>query len=313
MKTKEFGIIGFGNQAKAWALNLQDSGHDITIYLREDSPSLELAQNMGFKTSKLNQVHSSFIALLTPDETHLNILENLKYNNNEKLTILYAHGYSLYYDQLAQKFPQFSHILCAPKAIASELRFQYQTKGNIGGVYSLEKISSDQKKLETWLLSFASDLGLNAFYPATIADETKADLFSEQSLLCSVLPYASLSSFNKLREKGISKEVAFFESWYEVKLIVDTLMQLGPQKFFNLISPNALIGSEIGKDLIFDDLYQEKLSLLYSQIEDKSFLKKVSESNIDEIRQKVVSFWQQQELTETFNQLAPKLYAQSKD
>lgn len=312
MEKKEFGIIGFGNQAKAWALNLRDSGYNITIYLRADSPSHQIAQEMGFQTQKLEQIHSSFIALLTPDETHLTILEHLKYNKNEKLTILYAHGHSLYYENLAHRFPQFSHILCAPKAIASELRFQYQTKASIGGVYSLEEIGQDPSSHEAWLLSFAKDLGLTAFYPATIADETKADLFSEQSLLCSVLPYASLNSFNKLRAQGISKEVAFFETWYEVKLIADTLMQLGPQKFFNLISPNALIGSQIGKELIFDDQYRAKLHELYSKIEDESFLQQVKETDIDQLRQKVANFWQEQELTQTFNQLAPMLYGKNK-
>ena len=44
---------------------------------------------------------------------------------------------------------------------------------------------------------------------ASIEEEAKADLFSEQSLLCSVLPYAGLSCYNKLREKGVSKEMAY--------------------------------------------------------------------------------------------------------
>ena len=308
MKKKEFGIIGFGNQAKAWALNLRDSGYEVTIYLRPDSPSHQLVTELGFPTSNFENFASSFVALLTPDETHFRILEQLAHISN--LTILYAHGHSLYYDQLAEKFPHFEHILCAPKAIASELRFQYQTNGSIGGVYSLEK--TRDHNLETWLLDFAKDLGLNVFYPASIADETKADLFSEQSLLCSVLPYASLNSFNKLREKGISKEVAFFETWYEVKLIADTLIQVGPQKFFEMISPNALIGSEIGKELLFDENYKNKLNELYTRIEDESFLKHVKETDIEQLRTKISNFWKDQELSQIFKDLAPKLFGKKR-
>lgn len=314
MKKKEFGIIGFGNQAKAWALNLKDSGYQVTIYLRANSPSHQIAQQMSFTTSTIDKIKESYLAILTPDETHPQILEQLKNYHNK--TILYAHGYSLHYDLLAEQYPQFEHILCAPKAIASELRFQYQTNGAIGGVYSLEKVKKkntienkrQKENKSEWILGFAKDLGLTDFYPATIADETKADLFSEQSLLCSVLPYACLNSYNKLREQGISKEVAFFETWYEVKLIADTLMQVGPQKFFNLISPNALLGSEIGKDLLFDQGYKEKLNILYTKIEDESFIEQIKTTDMEKLRESVTSFWQHQELTHTFNEMGSQIY-----
>ena len=34
-------IIGFGSQAKAWAMNMRDSGLNITIGLRKDSKSIK--------------------------------------------------------------------------------------------------------------------------------------------------------------------------------------------------------------------------------------------------------------------------------
>jgi ketol-acid reductoisomerase len=302
---KELGIIGFGNQAKAWAMNLKDSGWKVKIYLRKGSKSRDIATQMGLDVFKLGDTLPSHVAMLTPDESHVEILEALKEQSNTNF--IYAHGYSLHYDQLADKYPQFNHLLCAPKAIASELRFQFESKGKLGGVYSLEKVE-DTIAHEKWLKELAQALGLTSFHPATIEDETKADLFSEQSLLCSVLPYASLFSFNKLREKGISAEVAFFETWYEVKLIADTLIQVGPEKFFQLISPNALLGSEIGKEMLFNEHYQKALEDLYNKIEDESFIQTVNSTEMNSLREKILSFWKKQELTTTFDKMKPELF-----
>ena len=200
----------------------------------------------------------------------------------------------------------------APKAIASELRFQFETGGKNGGVYSFEGLSSfeglkDESKKD-WLLQLGSDLGLNSLHEATFADETKADLFSEQSLLCSTLPYAAVHSFNQLRKNGISKEVAYFECWYEVKLIVDTLIKIGPEKFFTLISPNALIGSEIGRSALFNDQYLKTLDDIYKHIDSGNFSNQLENINIDEVRSSVLDFWKNEELTQLHNQMQEDLF-----
>ena len=50
IKSKIVGIIGFGNQGKAQALNLKDSGVQVRIGLRDDSSSRkEVSSESGFK------------------------------------------------------------------------------------------------------------------------------------------------------------------------------------------------------------------------------------------------------------------------
>lgn len=304
----KIGIIGLGNQAKAWALNLKDSGFDVAILLRNNSPSIELAKKMNLAVNLLdqNQTLDSYV-LLTPDESHIPFMNEFSSLFKENTNFILAHGYSLHFEKIAEKFPQFNFSLLAPKAIASELRYEYETKGKLAAVYSVEKASepSETKKL---LTKISSGLGITAFYHCTIEEETAADLFSEQSLLCGVLPYASLSCFNHLREKGISKEVAFFETWHEVKLIANTLINLGPEKFFELISPNALIGSEKGKEVILSSHFQNFINKLYQDIQSGAFKKQIDQSHINDIRENVQTFWKEQELTTVFNQLKPKLY-----
>lgn len=303
---KSIAIIGFGNQAKAWSLNLRDSGWKVKIGLRPTSSSISKAKELGLETFDYTKANDQInFAILTPDDTHFDIVQDIA-KQNSKATFIYAHGFGMHYTNLLKDFSQANHLLLAPKAIASELRFQYETGGKNGGVYSFEGVSSEEVK--NWALELGKDLGLNSLHEATIADETKADLFSEQSLLCSVLPYAALYSFKQLREAGISKEVAYFECWYEVKLIVDTLIKIGPEKFFRLISPNALIGSEIGRSAIFSDQYFIALNNIYNHINSGEFEKQLQNINIDQVRKDVLDLWKNEELTHLHNEMQKELF-----
>ena len=133
-----------------------------------------------------------------------------------------------------------------------------------------------------------------------------ADLLSEQSILCSLIPYASLKSYNILRKNGISAEVAFMECFLELKSISQAFVTLGPQGFFNLISPNALIGSQKGRKILLNDSFDQGLEQILIDIKNKQFYKEV-EIDADLLRQNVLKEWDQEELSQTFIRLKPEL------
>jgi len=119
------------------------------------------------------------------------------------------------------------------------VRFQYETNGKFGAAFF-----SPTKEHEQQLRKIASLVGFTALYASSFEEECMADLFSEQSLLCSLLPYGALKSYQILRQNGVSKEVAFMECFLELKSISQAFVTMGPVEFFKLISPNALIGSQ---------------------------------------------------------------------
>ena len=306
-KSERLVIIGFGNQAKAWAQNLRDSGFEVAIYLRADSKSRTLAQELNFNLIEANELKDYHtFALLIPDEAHHAYINEIKNDLPSEACLLYAHGFSLLYQEILQDYKEFNHVLHAPKAIASELRFQYECKGGLGGVYSLEHVNSNE--LREHILNIGSKLGLKVLHESTCEQETIADLFSEQSILCSIIPYAAAKSFNKLIENGIDQEVAYFECWYEVKLIVDTLIKIGPYEFFKLISPNALLGSEVGKSLFFDMEFEKKMEDMFHNIKSGNFVKSVQEQDISQIKNDVLNFWKDQKINNVHSQLKEKLF-----
>src|SRR5690606_12963060 len=80
-------LIGFGNQAKAWALNLRDSGWDVTIALRPDSPSIKLAIDLGFSCQDLKTAakRGGNFANLTPDHLHHEVLAGIEFAPGSRL------------------------------------------------------------------------------------------------------------------------------------------------------------------------------------------------------------------------------------
>ena len=259
---------------------------------------------MGFTVIDLESdalKQSKTLVMLIPDDQHLSFLkENLLFLK-PGTHLIYAHGFSLSKFDLANQYAQFTHSLHAPKAIASEVRYQYEIHGKIGAAYF-----APNEKAEAELRAISKSAGFTALYKSHFNEETKADLFSEQSFLCSILPYVALKSFNVLRKNGISQEVAFMECFLELKSISQAIVTLGPEAFFNLISPNALIGAQKGRELLLGKEFDDSLEKIINEINDKTFYKEV-EIDADALRKEVLLEWRKEELSEVFKRLKADL------
>ncbi len=300
-------IIGFGNQAKSWALNLKDSGFPIRVALKPESPSIDSAIKLGFDVVEIGSKQffdDSAFALLTPDQSHHDFMTTHGHLFKEGSAILYAHGFSLLKYGFDKKFPHLQHVLYAPKSIGSELRRQFELKGKLGAVYSLEHYQGDSTQFEKWLLELAAAMGINMGpFKTNFKNETQADLYSEQGLLCSLVPYAAGEMFHHLVETGIEPELAYFECWHELKLIVNAMVDKGPEGFFDLISPNALIGAEKGYQRLFTPEFHKNMRSLLTEIQDGTFDNEIDNTNVEETRKIIRNRWHKSSLMKTFNDI----------
>jgi ketol-acid reductoisomerase len=300
-----FIIIGFGSQAKAWSLNLRDSGRMVRIALRENSPSRAKVEALGLEIVTIGPELSQYsdFALLIPDLEIPTFLEANAAWLKKESRLVYAHGHAPTRHGLEKKYPQFSHLLFAPKAIASELRFQYEIKGGIAACYSVE-MALDKNEDKTFLFQLAGDLGVTSGpYEVTHDEETRADLLSEQAILCSLLSYGALHAYQILRKNGVGPELAYLECWWEVKLIADAMVSAGPADFFKLISPNALIGGEKAQQLFFDNGLHEWFNQLLKDINNGNFDNEVKQIDAHKMRAEIVARWKGEELQQTHERL----------
>ena len=73
----------------------------------------------------------------------------------------------------------------------------------------------------------AEKIGLAPLINTSFLDETVSDLFTEQVLLCGGVPALMVGTFNMLKKKGISEEVAVQECLQELSYIIDVIKEKG--------------------------------------------------------------------------------------
>lgn len=301
------GLIGFGSQARVWAQNLRDSGLEVTIFLRPESTRYQEVQDLGFQSERLDSPKLStftWLALLTPDHTHLELVEKLAPSLGPKNTLIFAHGYAQHSYAFHQTFPHLCLALLAPKGIASELRQRKRDGLPLGGVWDIINAPEGEKNRRVEeLLNLGQKLGLTHLYPSNFSKECQADLLSEQSLLCGLIPYAARQSFDLLRSKGVSSELAFMECWMELQLITNALVEKGPEAFFEMISPNALLGADRAQKKLQTKAYPKALEELWEDIKSGDFTQTCQQSSFDEVRMQVQEDWKHSELQQTYERL----------
>jgi ketol-acid reductoisomerase len=304
-------IIGYGSQAKTWASNLSESGVEINIALRLNSSSKVLAKNNNFnvfsyeeKSSSGQLFESDIIVILTPDHTHLEIINKIQNSLSSNSLIIFAHGFSVVKDNLPKKFKHLNFGLLAPKAIASEMRLLYKRSEKFPGAYSVEHCKN-MTGAEKKLLEISKMLGMSPPTKVSFEEETICDLFSEQSLLCSLIPYGIRFAFEALEKKDINPEMAFNECLYESKLIIQTIEKLGFKRFFEIISPNALYGGQKAQSSTEFQSLRTLYTRLIDDISNNTFYEEVDKTDFDKLRTDVIEDWSNSKISsawEKFNQ-----------
>jgi ketol-acid reductoisomerase len=303
-------IIGFGNQAKAWSQNLKDSDFPFRVALQPGSASFDKVIELGMETVEIGSkefFEDQAYVLLTPDHTHHTFMTDYGQIFQAGTLIIYNHGFSLTKNKFQEHYSHLKHVLFAVKAIGSEIRQQYLSKGKFGAVYSLEFVAGETSHIEKWLKTMATALGVNlGMFKTTFEHETQADLYSEQGLLCSVIPYTAGEMFWHLVESGIEPELAYLEVWHEMKLIAIAMVDKGPEGFFDLISPNALVGSEKGFERLITPEYKSNLKSLLTEIQNNKFNEELENANVEDLRKTIRSRWADSPLMKTFKAMNSK-------
>src|SRR5271163_3249203 len=100
---KTVAIIGYGSQGHAHALNLKDSGVDVVVGLREDSPSVAKAREQGLEVLPVVEAASrgDLVMILAPDELHRQVWEaEIRDGVADGNMLLFGHGFSIHYHEV---------------------------------------------------------------------------------------------------------------------------------------------------------------------------------------------------------------------
>ena len=211
------------------------------------------------------------IMILTPDETQPKVYEeHIKDHLKPGDTLAFAHGFNIHYGYI--KAPEdVNVIMCAPKGPGHIVRRQY-TEGS--GVPDLACVAQDATG-DAWdvALSYCWGVGgaRSGIIKATFAQETEEDLFGEQAVLCGGLVELVKAGFETLTEAGYPEELAYFECYHEMKMIVDLMYESGIHFMNYSISNTAEYGEYYAGPKVINEQSREAMKEILHRIQNGEF------------------------------------------
>ena len=105
---------------------------------------------------------------------------------------------------------------------------------------------------------------------ATFKEETEEDLFGEQAVLCGGLVELVKAGFETLTEAGYPPELAYFEVYHEMKMIVDLMYESGIHFMNYSISNTAEYGEYHAGPKVINEQSREAMREILARIQTAS-------------------------------------------
>ena len=281
IKGKKVGVMGYGSQGHAHALNLQDSGANVKVGLREGSKSWQKAEADGAVVDTLDSVAewADVIMILAPDTAQPKMYtEHVEPYLTAGKTLMFAHGFNIRYKTIVPP-ADVDVSMIAPKAPGHRVREIYVEGGGTPSLLAVHQNPSGKAKEVA--LSYARALGATraGVVETTFAEETETDLFGEQAVLCGGVTELVKAGFETLVKAGYQPELAYFECLHELKLIVDLMYRGGINYMRYSVSDTAEAGDYTAGPQIITEETRGTMKKLLDDIQDGTFAKFWIEEN----------------------------------
>ncbi len=275
LKSKRIGIIGYGSQGHAHSQNLRDSGCQVIVAEAKNSDGWKNAKKAGFKVTDAATAafESDIIVMLVPDTYQPKLYhEAIEQQMSKGKMLMFAHGFSIHFGQIVPP-ADIDVAMIAPKGPGPLVRQVYTAGGGVPALVAIQQNATGKAK--EIALAYAKGLGSTkaGVLETTFEEETETDLFGEQAVLCGGVAALVKAGFETLVEAGYQPEIAYFECFHELKLIVDLMYKGGLTFMRKSVSDTAEYGDYTRGPRVINDLAKDEMHQILAEIQDGSFAK----------------------------------------
>lgn len=218
LSNRPIAVIGYGNQGRAQALNLRDSGLDVVVGNRDDEYAAR-ARDDGFDVRPIAQAaaQASVVLLLIPDEVMPDVFQaEVAPHLTGGDALVFASGYTVAFGLLTPP-PGVDVVLVAPRMIGAGVRDLYVSGHGFPAFIGVEQDASGQAR--DIALALAKGIGATRMgvVEVSFAQEAELDLFTEQ---CFGPAFGQVltTAVNLLLDEGYPPEAVLLELYMSGEL-----------------------------------------------------------------------------------------------
>lgn len=237
-------VLGYGNQGRAQALNMRDSGLNPIVGNLEDAYAAQAAAD-GMTVYSIEEaaVRADIVLYLIPDEIQAEVYQasvapGLKAGN----CLVFGHGYNIFFEYIRPP-KDIDVSLVAPKMIGEGVRRRFQSGEGFPALVAVAQDATGQAWPRTLAIARAIGGTRRGAWESTFEEETVTDLFAEQVGGGSSLA-SFLNSFETLVEAGYDPEVVQLELYGSGELVevMRSIKEYGLLDSLKLHSPTSQYG-----------------------------------------------------------------------
>ena len=281
LKGRIVGIVGYGSQGHAHALNLRDSGVEVVVSEYPGSKSWAKAEAAGLKvmtTAEAAKVANILMVLVSDHLQAAVYHDEIEPHMTAGKTLMFAHGFNIHFKQITPP-ADVDVTMIAPKAPGHRVRELFTEGVGVPALVAVHQNATGQALEKA--LAYALALGcLKAgVIETTFKEETESDLFGEQAVLCGGVTELIRAGFETLVEAGYAPEIAYFECLHELKLIVDLIQEGGFSYMRFSVSDTAEYGDYTRGPRIVTQETRAEMKKILSEIQSGEFAKQWIDEN----------------------------------
>ncbi|HPM41467.1 MAG TPA: ketol-acid reductoisomerase [bacterium] len=272
-------VMGFGAQGSAQAMNLKESGRELSVFLRRESPRNAEAREAGLlvvNDPREASAEAEVVALLLPDgEQPRFYREFLEPSLPRGALLVFAHGFAVHYGEIRPR-EDLDVVLAAPMAQGATVRSEFASGR---GVPVLLAVAQDAtgRAMERAKAYARGISRCGPFIETTVREEVESDLFAEQAVLCGGMPSLVRAAFDALVEGGVDPRIAYLCCLRELGAIVSVMERHGIAGLFSRISDTARYGALTRGSALVDSGVRERMSAMLEEIRSGRFAEELTE------------------------------------
>ena len=211
LRRKTIGVIGYGNQGQAQALNIRDNGYNVIVGNRRDAYARSAGRD-GFDVSPIRQVVATadILIIAIPDEIQQGIYEKQIGPYLRPGQVLdFASGYTIHFKCIVPP-KDVDVVMMSPRAMGVTVRESYVQGKSVPGFFAVAQDASGTARNVALALAKAVGCTRVGVMECTFANETQVNLLGEQGLW-PLFHQALLLAYEVAVEGGVPPEVALTE------------------------------------------------------------------------------------------------------